>query len=586
MHSMLATRLCAALAVAVLTAPGSAQSALASFTGDFGGDSLGQVVERIGDVDADGTLDFAVGAPRADDVIGGPFPFLVVDAGELRVYSGATLQLLWIAEGPGTDAELGAAIADAGDQDGDGRDDVLVGAPGADGFVADTGIVQLRSGLDGSLIRTFNGFQSGQRFGAAICAGDMDPLPGQELAVGAPFHDLDDNQGGILQEGFVYILDMDDGTVRRFIPGGVYDADSLINIIWYRRHWGERLLYLGDGDGNGYGEIVVSAPYANVTTGTAPVNSGFVRIFEPLDDDPPPGQDYSMLGYEAGGFTGLHLALVDDVDGDGIRNFALSRSVTDEVDVFNGVLDVALYIFGTPGKLWATWPVLDGLTALDGSGDFDGDGVGDLACGYAGAGADPGRVQAFSVLDGLPLVDLHGSQVGARFGGDVAGFDHDGDGQAELVVGERLWDEGALVDAGRATVFTDVTCEDAASWANYGSGLAGTFGVPSLTGVGLPALGNAAFAIDIGNSAGVAAQTFLLVGLSTLNLPKKGGVVLVDALITVPFVLPIGTTALPLPVPYDLGLCGAVLYLQNIQADQGAPLGAAFTPGLALTLGL
>ena len=36
------------------------------------------------------------------------------------------------------------------------------------------------------------------------------------------------------------------------------------------------------------------------------------------------------------------------------------------------------------------------------------------------------------------------------------------------------------------------------------------------------------------------------------------------------------------PVPYDLDLCGTMLYAQNIQ---GEPLGAAYTPGLQITPG-
>lgn len=127
-------------------------------------------------------------------------------------------------------------------------------------------------------------------------------------------------------------------------------------------------------------------------------------------------------------------------------------------------------------------------------------------------------------------------------------------------------------------------CVDA-SWINYGSGLAGTLGVPGLEPSADPVLGSS-FTIDVENSLGTPTLAIVVVGTSTANLPFKGGLLLVQPEALYTLSLPAAGMAMPASLPADMAACGLGYYLQVIQVDAGGPLGVSLTEGLALTVGL
>lgn len=131
-------------------------------------------------------------------------------------------------------------------------------------------------------------------------------------------------------------------------------------------------------------------------------------------------------------------------------------------------------------------------------------------------------------------------------------------------------------------VVSGATC--AASWSSYGSGLAGTLGVPALVASAAPVIGTT-IDVQLGNAAGVGALALLHIGLVPAGLPAKGGTLWLVPLLSVGFVLPAGGVALPLAIPADTALCGFPLYFQLTHLDAGAPVGVAFTPGLRLDFG-
>lgn len=138
--------------------------------------NLGHGIAALGDVNADGTPDFAVSAPASD-----PKRQNRLHIGEVIVVSGADGSLVRRHAGKKIGDRFGHSIAPAGDQDGDGTTDLLVGSIGVKGV----GEVTLWSGKTGKRLVALRGIVPGGRFGIGVAAlGDVDGDGRDELVVG------------------------------------------------------------------------------------------------------------------------------------------------------------------------------------------------------------------------------------------------------------------------------------------------------------------------------------------------------------------------------------------------------------------
>ncbi|MEM9378471.1 MAG: integrin alpha [Planctomycetota bacterium] len=145
-------------------------------------DLFGWSIDRVPDVDLDGIPEIAVGAPGAD--AGGR------GSGAVLLYSGASRARLWRIDGSEVGGALGYVVRGASDFDGDGRGDVVVSEPSATSSTGDVaaGRVLVLSGVDGSIVQVFEGETPHEGFGRSLAVvGDGDGDGRDDLIVGAPF---------------------------------------------------------------------------------------------------------------------------------------------------------------------------------------------------------------------------------------------------------------------------------------------------------------------------------------------------------------------------------------------------------------
>lgn len=156
----------------------------------FNDESFGAVVANIGDITGDGWPELAVGAPEGDRLFPNPSggtPFTVAsDVGRVRVFEGGTYNEIgrW-STFAASGARFGSSIMAIADVNGDGINEMAVGAPG-DGagrvYILDPTV----SGGAGILAEIV-GTKDGDEFGASLAnLGDLNGGGRDELLVGAP----------------------------------------------------------------------------------------------------------------------------------------------------------------------------------------------------------------------------------------------------------------------------------------------------------------------------------------------------------------------------------------------------------------
>jgi hypothetical protein len=181
------------------------------FAGEHAGDLLGFSLAALGDIDGDGVSDLIAGAPLA-----------YVGFGAVYVISGATGAQLWKFKGVGDPGQLGYAVAGVGDVNTDGVPDFAFGAPYRDnGWSPDDGYVEIRSGVNAAGIHQLVGEQSGSRFGFALDgAGDVDGDGRGELLVGAPGFDVGVLPFLVPETGKAYLVSGLNGSTLHSETGG------------------------------------------------------------------------------------------------------------------------------------------------------------------------------------------------------------------------------------------------------------------------------------------------------------------------------------------------------------------------------
>jgi len=388
---------------------------LHEFVGEAAGDQFGWIGRNAGDCDGDGTSDVLLSAPTH-----GPRA-----AGKLYVHSGKTGALLFAHEGQPGD-QLGIGIERAGDVNGDGRSDLIAGAPGAGGGV---GQALVLSGADGSVLLTLKGEARGDNFGRKVAgAGDADGDGHDDLLVGADGSDAVGEDAGR-----AYLFSGKDGHVILELDGELPGDKFGVSIC------GATL--------EGSTWIVTGAADAGERKG------GRVYAFECRDGEPELA--WTLEADESGvGLGRMFLSFLGDVDGDGFpdvyasdwENAALGAS-TGRVYVLSGRSGEVLHTLTgeKPGDGF-------GIGTAD-VGDVDGDGRADLLIGawQSREGAPSGgKCYLYSGARGTLLRSWICTVAGETFGFDTTGMgDLDGDGAIDYLI-TNAWSGIAGQQSGRA----------------------------------------------------------------------------------------------------------------------------------------
>ncbi|XP_033219781.1 integrin alpha-PS2-like isoform X2 [Belonocnema kinseyi] len=147
------------------------------------------------------------------------------------------------------DSYMGYSVT-SGDYQGIGQSDVAVGIPRGNRLMGQVAIFdsQMRN------YRNITGEQMGGYFGYALASGDINGDGFEDLIIGAPMFTLPGNLE-IIETGRVYIA------YRAIKPDALFDKKDYRDGVFNRGRFGLSVAFLGDIDHDGYGDIAVGAPY-------------------------------------------------------------------------------------------------------------------------------------------------------------------------------------------------------------------------------------------------------------------------------------------------------------------------------------
>ncbi len=425
---------------------------------------FGNFVSTAGDVNGDGYSDVIVGAKRYTNGQSGE--------GAAFVYHGSARGLNpvagWWAESNQPNANLGNSVCSAGDVNGDGYSDVIVGAYKFDGGSNNEGkaFVYLGSSSGLSLTSAWSaeGDQEGAHFGVSVgAAGDVNGDGFDDVIVGSYYYDSPESNEG---KAFVY-----HGSSIGLSGAPDWSAES----DQEGAQLGNAVGTAGDVNGDGFSDVIIGA--WNYDNGQ--INEGRAYVYHGSSAGLSHTPNFHIESDQGSAWLGTSVSTAGDINGDGFSDIIVGAPNFDDIATDNGRIFVyygsalGLVYVGSMGMSI----IEDNLSmgwSVSTAGDVNGDGYSDVIIGMPGWD-DVGKVDAGAVYfipgssTGLNIAEasrFNGDQAGAQLGVSVGcAGDVNGDGYSDVVAGAWLYSNGQAAEGRAYCVHGSPTgLESVASW--------------------------------------------------------------------------------------------------------------------------
>lgn len=456
---------------------GSLSDANLKLQGESGGHAVAQTLHFVGDINGDGIDDLAVGSPLFDSASaanrGAAYLFYGSTSG-VDPSSSESADIVSEArrfQGSQTGAQAGRSVS-GGDIDGDGINDLLVGAPGGSSGAGRTwllaGPVTVGSAVANLAATGTQRAGDAEHAGWAVSlGGDTDGDGSADALIASP----QSSASGAANEGpgtVVLLLGADIQTDGFDVAAGVeHIGTSTGEAVGFSVDW-------IDLDGDGFDDAAIGGHLSE--PGSTPNNGGAVYVVAgPATAGASVDTQPYLGGATVGDWLGWSVSGGSDVDGDGYQDLLAGAPTADDGGTNSGVVKVVrggtTALSGGAGSLTA-WASVAGADvnhrlgqSVAGAGDVDGDGSDDIVLGAWKENTIGNNSGAAYVVFGpmtAGTVDLATAGGPARLtgesAGDLAGWsvagggDVNDDGLGDILVGAPQDDSGGA-DAGAAYLF-------------------------------------------------------------------------------------------------------------------------------------